>query len=69
MELIFLFIILPTIIALTAAYFISLFTRNKLRKADNKNAKIISVVTFLVSFLVIIIAIFALIAYNIEIGR
>lgn len=69
MELIFLFLILPIGIALTAAYFISLFTRNKLRKTENKNVKLISVMTFIGSFLIIIVAIFALIFSNIEIGR
>ncbi|TCC94327.1 hypothetical protein EZ428_06025 [Pedobacter frigiditerrae] len=69
MELIFLFLILPIGIALTASYFIALFTRNKLRKTANKNVKVISVITFIGSFLIIVISIYALIAYNIEISR
>lgn len=69
MELVFLFLILPIGIALIAAYFISLFTRKKLRKTENKNIKLISVITFIGSFLIIITAIFALMVYNIEIRR
>jgi cytochrome c biogenesis factor len=69
MEFAFLFLILPTVIALVAAYFISLFASNKLKKTENKNAKLFSVLTFIGSFLIIVIAIFVLIISNIQIGR
>ncbi|WP_316771211.1 hypothetical protein [Pedobacter frigiditerrae] len=65
----FLLLILPIGIALTAAYFISLFTRKKLEKAETKNVKLISTITFISSFLIIAFSILALIAYNIEISR
>ena len=65
------FLILAVILAISgfSAYFIGAKVHSSLVKASNKNARVLSVVTGVVSFLIIITVIFYLILNNIPFGR
>jgi len=67
--LLFFLLILPVIISAVAAYIIYLITRNKLRKAGNPQVKLISILTLIGSFIIILAAILTLIAYNFRFER
>jgi predicted PurR-regulated permease PerM len=69
MGLIFLFLILPVVVAGFAAYFVFSITRSRLKKIEHKRAKAISIVAFIASFLLFTCAIYILIISNISIGR
>lgn len=65
----FILLILPVIIAAAAAYIIFIITRNKLRKTGNPRVKLISTLTLIGSFVIILAAILTLIAFNLRIER
>jgi hypothetical protein len=51
------------------AFLISYFSHKKLVKSANKNARLISISIFIVSFLLITGGVFAIILYNISLER
>ena len=57
------------LVAGAPAYLIAYFTHKKLAKSANKNAKLISIITFSVSLLLIMAGIATLILCNIRIER
>jgi uncharacterized protein HemY len=62
-------LIVAIVICGIPAYFISIFTRNKLIKADSKNIKTISIITFIGSFILIFAALVLLFIFNVKITR
>jgi len=67
--LLFFLLILPVIISAVAAFIIYLITRNKLRKTGNPRVKLISILTLIGSFIIILASILTLIAYNFRFER
>ena len=65
----FLLIVIPLLIAGFASYFINVAVRNRLVKDGNIHAKLISGIVSVASFLLILIAVFAVIISNMELSR
>jgi phosphate/sulfate permease len=69
MILLFLILIFPPVLAFIAAYFIYSSVRKTLITWDNKHVKLISLLTFFTSFLLIICVLYFLIATNVSFER
>ncbi|KIA95380.1 hypothetical protein OC25_05910 [Pedobacter kyungheensis] len=69
MEFIFVFIVIPALISLLAAAFITTLTRKKLIARNNQYVTAISIGVFILSSIIIFSAIAALILYNIRFER
>ena len=67
--LILLFVVLPLSLAFAAGYFISLLIYNKLLKSGNKHPITFRVISFILSFAIVLVAIFWLIAANVRLER
>jgi hypothetical protein len=65
----FLFLILPLLIAAGIAYLIAKYARTQLSLAENKHAKALSFLTFFISFLLIAGAFLLFLAYHIPFER
>ncbi len=59
----------PLIIAAFGAYFTRQVVGKKLEAAGNKNARLIGIITAIVSFLLIVAVLYTIIAYNFRIER
>jgi uncharacterized membrane protein YidH (DUF202 family) len=69
MGLLLIFLILPLGIAIAAGYFVSLLIYNQLVKAGNKHPRTFRAISFIVSFALVLVAIFWLILANIRLER
>ncbi|WP_175632873.1 hypothetical protein [Pedobacter ghigonis] len=69
MEFIFIFIVIPALISLLAAFFISALTRKKLIARNNQHVTAISIAVFIFSSIIIFGSIAALILYNVRFER
>ncbi|MNK64160.1 hypothetical protein D3C87_833940 [compost metagenome] len=69
MEFTFIFIVIPALISLLAAFFISTLTRKKLIARNNQYVTAISIVVFVFSSIIIFGSIAALILYNVRFER
>ena len=69
MGILFIWIFTFPIIAGIAAYFVSKVTRKKLEMAGNRHVRLISVLTFVFSFVLIFVTMSALLFYNVQFRR
>lgn len=69
MEIVFLFIIIPALIALLGGFFVYRITRKKLLANENRNATAISIGVFVATSLIIFACIVAVILNNLSFRR
>lgn len=69
MGILFIWISVFPILAGIAAYFVSKVARKKLEMAGNRHVRLISVITFIFSFVLIFVTMSALLFYNVQFRR